>query len=44
LHALAFEGATRRNHPKVQVGDLVYGRLVVANPDMEPEMSCVTSS
>nr|KAF6484283.1 exosome component 3 [Rousettus aegyptiacus] len=43
LSYLAFEGATKRNRPNVQVGDLVYGQFVVANKDMEPEMVCIDS-
>ena len=27
-----------------QVGDLVYGRLLVANKDMEPELVCIDSN
>lgn len=44
LPELAFEGATKRNKPVVQVGDLVFGRLSHAHPDCEPEMTCVDSS
>ncbi|XP_028315571.1 exosome complex component RRP40 [Gouania willdenowi] len=44
LSYLAFEGATKRNRPNVQVGDLVYAQFVVANKDMEPELVCVDSS
>ncbi|XP_059585774.1 exosome complex component RRP40 isoform X2 [Alligator mississippiensis] len=44
LSYLAFEGATKRNRPNVQVGDLVYGQFIVANKDMEPEMVCIDSS
>ncbi|XP_053165438.1 exosome complex component RRP40 [Hemicordylus capensis] len=44
LSYLAFEGATKRNRPNVQVGDLIYGQLIVANKDMEPEMVCIDSS
>lgn len=43
LSYLAFEGATKRNRPNVQVGDLIYGQCVVANKDMEPEMVCIDS-
>jgi len=28
----------------VQVGDLVYARLLVANKDMEPELVCIDSN
>ncbi|NXD22687.1 EXOS3 protein, partial [Spelaeornis formosus] len=44
LSYLAFEGATKRNRPNVQVGDLIYGRFLVANKDMEPEMVCIDGS
>ncbi|XP_059203014.1 exosome complex component RRP40-like [Centropristis striata] len=43
LSYLAFEGATKRNRPNVQVGDLVFSQFVVANQDMEPELVCVDS-
>lgn len=41
LHNLSFEGASKRNKPNLLNGDIVYGRLVSANRDMEPEMSCI---
>uniref|UniRef100_A0A6J0UII4 Ribosomal RNA-processing protein 40 n=1 Tax=Pogona vitticeps TaxID=103695 RepID=A0A6J0UII4_9SAUR len=44
LSYLAFEGATKRNRPNVQVGDLIYGQFIVANKDMEPELVCIDSS
>ncbi|CAF95424.1 unnamed protein product, partial [Tetraodon nigroviridis] len=44
LSYLAFEGATKRNRPNVQVGDLVFAQLLVANRDMEPELVCVDGS
>lgn len=28
----------------MQVGDLVFGHLVVANKDMEPELACIDGS
>ncbi|XP_038625628.1 exosome complex component RRP40 [Tachyglossus aculeatus] len=43
LSYLAFEGATKRNRPDVQVGDLIYGQFIVANKDMEPEIACISS-
>lgn len=43
LSFLSFEGATKKNRPNVQVGDLVMARLLVANKDMEPELVCVNS-
>ncbi|KAM3612130.1 uncharacterized protein V6R79_003323 [Siganus canaliculatus] len=44
LSYLGFEGATKRNRPNVQVGDLVFAQFVVANKDMEPELVCMDSS
>uniref|UniRef100_A0A1B0FIR4 Ribosomal RNA-processing protein 40 n=1 Tax=Glossina morsitans morsitans TaxID=37546 RepID=A0A1B0FIR4_GLOMM len=44
LSYLAFEQATKKNRPDVNVGDLLYARLVVANKDFEPELVCVNSS
>ncbi|XP_002730573.1 exosome complex component RRP40-like [Saccoglossus kowalevskii] len=44
LSYLAFEGATKRNRPNVQIGDLIYGKLLVANKDMEPEIVCIDST
>ncbi|XP_028816398.1 exosome complex component RRP40 [Denticeps clupeoides] len=43
LSFLAFEGATKRNRPNVQVGDLVYAHFIIANKDMEPELACIDS-
>ncbi len=31
LPFLAFEGVTRRNHPNLKPGDVVYARVVTAN-------------
>ncbi|XP_057705585.1 exosome complex component RRP40 [Corythoichthys intestinalis] len=44
LSYLAFEGATKRNRPNVQVGDLLFAQLLVANKDMEAELVCVDSA
>ena len=44
LSYLSFENATKRNRPDVQIGDVVYGRLAVADPDLEPELVCVDST
>jgi exosome complex component RRP40 len=43
LSYLAFEGATKKNRPDVQIGDIVFARLLVASRDMEPELVCVNS-
>jgi len=42
LPALAFEGATKRSKPNIQVGALIYARVDVAIKDMEPELSCTS--
>lgn len=39
----AFEGATKKLRTKVEIGDLLYGRLLTANRDMEPELVCINS-
>ncbi|KAL4402930.1 exosome non-catalytic core subunit Rrp40 [Malassezia pachydermatis] len=41
LPVLAFEGATRRNRPNLEIGALVYARVVSAEPWTEPELSCI---
>lgn len=43
LPMLSFEGATRRNRPNLATGDLVYARVITANRDMDPVLSCVDS-
>lgn len=44
LSFLAFEGASKKYKPEVNVGDIVYGRLLAAGCDMEPEMICIDSN
>ncbi|KAK4263524.1 hypothetical protein QN277_028920 [Acacia crassicarpa] len=44
LPVLAFEGGTRRNIPKFEVGTLLYVRVVKANPGINPELSCTDAS
>eukprot|EP00927_Polykrikos_kofoidii_P072784 TRINITY_DN68879_c0_g1_i1.p1 TRINITY_DN68879_c0_g1~~TRINITY_DN68879_c0_g1_i1.p1 ORF type:complete len:231 (+),score=34.80 TRINITY_DN68879_c0_g1_i1:200-892(+) len=41
LPSLAFNSATRRNRPNLEVGALVFARVVSAHPDLETELSCV---
>ena len=43
LSYLAFEGATKRNRPNVNVGDIVYAKLLVASSYTESELVCVDS-
>lgn len=40
LPKLAFDGASKRNKPNLQLGALVYCRLVQAHKDLEPEVTC----
>uniref|UniRef100_A0A804QU03 Uncharacterized protein n=1 Tax=Zea mays TaxID=4577 RepID=A0A804QU03_MAIZE len=40
LPVLAFEGGTRRNIPKFEIGTLIYARVVKANSIMNPGLSC----
>lgn len=44
LPVLAFEGGTRRNIPKFNMGTLLYVRVVKANTGMNPELSCMDAS
>ncbi|KAL6973241.1 hypothetical protein U1Q18_027424 [Sarracenia purpurea var. burkii] len=44
LPVLAFEGGTRRNIPKFEVGTLLYVRVVKANVGMNPELSCTDAT
>ncbi|CAG9786952.1 unnamed protein product [Diatraea saccharalis] len=43
LSYLSFEGATKKNRPEVQVGDVLYAKMLIASKDMEPELVCVDS-
>ncbi|XP_066591861.1 exosome complex component RRP40 [Prorops nasuta] len=43
LPFLAFEGATKKNRPDIEVGDIVFTKLSLASKDMEPELVCVDS-
>eukprot|EP00300_Choanocystis_sp_HF-7_P009894 c16687_g1_i3.p1 GENE.c16687_g1_i3~~c16687_g1_i3.p1 ORF type:complete len:179 (+),score=34.10 c16687_g1_i3:334-870(+) len=42
LNTIAFEGATKRNRPNIEIGALVYCRVTVADKDLEPEVSCIS--
>lgn len=44
LDSLAFEGASKRNRPQLNIGSIVYARIVLANRDIEPEISCTMES
>lgn len=43
LSTLAFEGATKKQKPDVQVGDALYAKVLSAHREMEPELVCVDS-
>jgi exosome complex component RRP40 len=42
LGTLAFDGASKRNRPKLQNGDIVYCRVREAHPHMEMQLTCET--
>ncbi|XP_074279196.1 uncharacterized protein LOC141604657 [Silene latifolia] len=44
LAYLPFEGVTKKNIPKFEIGTLVYARVVKANAGMNPELSCTDAS
>lgn len=43
LPTLAFEGATKKQKPDMQVGDALYAQVLSAHREMEPELVCVDS-
>jgi len=44
LPTLAFDGASKRNHPNLPVGSIVYCRVESTNPDIDPGLSCMVES
>ncbi|KTW30368.1 hypothetical protein T552_00841 [Pneumocystis carinii B80] len=44
LGVLAFENATRKNRPNLQVGSLVYARVISVDNETEPEIECANIS
>lgn len=44
LPVVAFEGATKRNIPKFEIGSLLYVRVVKANRGLNPELSCTDAN
>lgn len=44
LGLLEFEGATKRNRPYLAVGALVYSKIDISSPFMEPSLTCVDLS
>ncbi|XP_032674226.1 exosome complex component RRP40 [Odontomachus brunneus] len=43
LSYLAFEGVTKKNRRDIQIGDVVFAKLLIASKNMEPELVCVDS-
>ena len=42
LSFMAFEGATKKNRPKLVNGSIVYARVISASKDMDPELECMS--
>ena len=40
LSVIAFDGATRHNCPKLEIGELVYCRVAIVNKFLDPELTC----
>ena len=40
LDTLAFDGATKRNRPQLEVGALVYARVALTRKDMDTQLTC----
>mgnify|MGYP002804393234 FL=1 len=41
LPTLAWNGATKRNRPVLEIGTLVYARIEAAHPDLDTELTCI---
>ena len=44
LKALAFDGASKRNHPDLPIGTLVYARVELASKHVDTELTCMANS
>lgn len=44
LGQFAFANASKKNRVNLNTGSVVYGRILVADPNIEPEMECVDSA
>ncbi|CAG8504605.1 2741_t:CDS:2 [Diversispora eburnea] len=44
LPFLAFDNATKKNRPNLNIGDLLYARISLANRDIDPEIDCKNPS
>jgi exosome complex RNA-binding protein Rrp4 len=44
MSRLAFDGATKRNKPELNRGDVVYSRVTLANADCDTELTCMALS
>ena len=40
LPVLAFDGASKRNRPNLQIGSLVYARITQVEAGLDPELTC----
>lgn len=40
LGILEFEGATKRNRPELNIGDIIFCRVLISNRDMQPILTC----
>ncbi|XP_042226667.1 exosome complex component RRP40-like [Homarus americanus] len=41
ISCLAFENSSKKSRKEMKPGDLIFGQLLVANRDMEPELVCI---
>lgn len=44
LNRLSFEGASKRNKPEMERGDVAYLRVASAHRDMDVELTCISAS
>ena len=44
LSRLAFEGASKRNRPELNKGDLIYTQVELVNKDVDVELTCISKS
>jgi exosome complex component RRP40 len=44
LNRLSFEGATKRNKPELQRGEVIYAKVVTAHKDFDIELTCISST
>jgi len=44
LSRLGFEGASKRNKPELERGDVIYARVLQASKDLDVELTCISTS